>query len=299
MNTQRIIVLALALVAAMGAAFLVRGMMGGGTPQVVASAPPEIKMSEVLVAAVNLTPGQALDPEKVRWEKWPAASVSETFVTRDAVASAEDVVKDTVVRTPVLAGQPVSVNALVRGKASGYMAATLTEGMRAIAIVISTESGAGGFILPNDHVDLIITLKSADNPPRVRARTFMRGVRVLAVDQVFKEEKDQKTVLAKTATLELTPAQAETVARAQGMGQISLSLRPISDVVADASAPPDPKAPRTPAVDPLGDGLSDNINGPAKPSGPSVNVIRYGITARVAPTGNQSEVQQNLQKWAQ
>jgi hypothetical protein len=89
MNTQRIIVLALALVAAMGAAFLVRGMMGGGTPQVIASAPPEIKMSEVLVAAVNLTPGQALDPEKVRWEKWPAASVSETFVTRDAVASAE------------------------------------------------------------------------------------------------------------------------------------------------------------------------------------------------------------------
>ena len=67
MNTQRIIVLALALVSAMGAAFLVRGMMGGGTPQVVASAAPEIKMSEVLVAAENLTPGQALDPSKVRW----------------------------------------------------------------------------------------------------------------------------------------------------------------------------------------------------------------------------------------
>ncbi len=293
MNTQRIVVLALALVAAMGAAFLVRGMMGGGTPQVVASAAPEIAMSEVLVAAENLTPGQALDPAKVRWEKWPTANVSENFVTRDAVASADEVVQDTVVRAPVLSGQPVSVTALVRGKASGYMAATLTEGMRAVSITVSTESGAGGFILPNDHVDLIITQKSNDNPPRVRARTFMRAVRVLAVDQVFKEEKDQKTVLGKTATLELTPAQAETVNRAQGMGQISLSLRPIAETAA-ADAPA-VKA----ADDGLGDGLSDNINGPAKPPGSSVNVIRYGITARVAPTGNQSDVQQNLQRWAQ
>ena len=294
MNTQRIVVLALALVAAMGAAFLVRSMMGGGTPQVVASAPPEIKTSEVLVAAENLTPGQALDPAKVRWEKWPTASVSETFVTRDAVASAEDVVKDTVVRAPVLAGQPVSVTALIRGKASGFMAATLTEGMRAVSIVVSTESGAGGFILPNDHVDLIITQKSNDQPPRVRARTFMRAIRVLAVDQVYKEEKDQRTVLAKTATLELTPAQAETVAKAQGMGQISLSLRPVGEgtVVAENATQ------QAPARDMLGDGLSDNFDS-QQPSAPPVNVIRYGITARIAPTGNQSEVQQNLQRWAQ
>lgn len=283
MNMQRIIVLALALVAAMGAAFLVRGMMGGGTPQVVASAPVEINTSEVLVAAENLTPGQALDPAKVRWEKWPAGSVSDTFITREAVSSAEDVVSDTVVRAPLLAGQPIAVNALVRGKASGYMAATLGEGMRAVAIVVSTESGAGGFILPNDHVDLILTEKSSDNPPQVRARTFMRGVRVLAVDQVYKEEKDQKAVLAKTATLELTPAQAETVARAQGMGQVSLSLRPLAEDAALAAAPP---------LGAARDGLSDGFTGPG---GPQVNVIRYGIAARSGRGDNQ----QTLQRWAQ
>jgi len=249
----------------------------------VASAPPEIKMSEVLVAAENLTPGQALDPAKVRWEKWPASAVSESFVTREAVASAEDVTKDTVVRAPVLAGQPVSITALVRGKEAGFMAATLTPGMRAVSIVISTESGAGGFILPNDHVDLIVTQKSNDNPPQVRARTFLRGIRVLAVDQTFKEEKDQKTVLAKTATLEMTPAQAETVTRAQAMGQVSLSLRPLSE---EPSAAP---------ASPADDGLSGNFEGAARAP---VAVIRYGIAARAAG-GAEGNGRQNSQGWAQ
>jgi pilus assembly protein CpaB len=293
MNTQRIAVLGLALVAACGAAFLVRGMMGGGTPQVVASAPaPQIKMSEVLVAADTLMPGQLLVADKVRWEKWPASSVNANFVTRDAVASAEDAIKETVVRSPIQSGQPIAINAIVRGKASGYMAATLTPGMRAVAIVVTTESGAGGFILPNDHVDLILTQKSNDNPPRVRARTFMRGVRVLAVDQVYKEEKDQKTVLAKTATLELTPVQAETVARAQSMGQVTLTLRPLAEPDALAAVPPGAK----PVAEPLGDGLSDSFDAPATKAPPQVAIIRYGVSARVAP---KSDTQQALEKMAQ
>jgi pilus assembly protein CpaB len=284
MNTQRVVVLGLALAAACGAAFLVRSLMGGGTPQVVASAPaPTVKMSEILVAAEPLQPGQPLDPAKVRWEKWPAASVSPSFVTRDVVDSAEDVVKDTVVRAPILKDQPITTSAIVHGKEAGFMAATLTPGMRAVAIVVSTEAGAGGFILPNDHVDLILTQKSSDNPPRVRARTFMRGVRVLAVDQVYKEEKDQKTVLAKTATLELTPAQAETVSRAQGMGQIALSLRPLS--AEDAFAMNGASAP---ARESAGDPLSDMPDGP---SSPLVAIIRYGIAAK-----DGSEAQQNVQR---
>jgi pilus assembly protein CpaB len=266
MNTQRIVVLALALVAAMGAAFLVRGMMGGGTPQVIASiASPAIKMSEVLVAVDALTPGQPLTPEKVRWEKWPASAVNASFITRDAVASAEDVTREAVVRAPILAGQPIASNAIVRGKASGFMAAMLPPGMRAVSIVVSTESGAGGFILPNDRVDLILTQKSNDQLARVSARTFMRGVRVLAVDQTFKEEKDQKTVLAKTATLELTPSQAETVSRAQTMGQVSLSLRPLSEDDATAVAG---------ARERPGDTLAGNYGGRG---GAQVAVIRYGI----------------------
>ena len=120
MNTQRVIVLGIALVAAGAAAFMVRSLLGGGTPEShasVAPAPPPIAMSEVLVAASNLQPGQKLTPELVRWEKWPKSSVDPSFITHDVVGSPEEAVKDTVVRVPVLANQPVINTSIVHGDA--------------------------------------------------------------------------------------------------------------------------------------------------------------------------------------
>src|SRR5471032_1243209 len=111
MNTQRIVVLGLALVAAVGAALLVRGMMGGGTPKVIASVAPQVKLSEVLVASQNLLPGQKLDAAKLRWQQWPAKAVDASFITHDAVASIEEAVKNTVVRAPILANQPITTSA--------------------------------------------------------------------------------------------------------------------------------------------------------------------------------------------
>src|SRR3954466_13107885 len=122
MNTQRLAVLGLALVAAGGAAFLVRSMLGGGTPQVQAKAAPVVAMSEVLVANTNLAPGQALAADRVRWQKWPTASVDRSFITHDAAGSEEAAVKGTVVRVPILQGQPITSTAIVHGNASGFMA---------------------------------------------------------------------------------------------------------------------------------------------------------------------------------
>ena len=93
------------------------------------------------------------------------------------------------------------------------MAAMLTPGMRAVSITIATDSGAGGFILPNDRVDVILTRKfTQTDPPLVVSDTILSNVRVLAVDQTYKQDKDTRTVTAKSATLELTPGQAEAVA---------------------------------------------------------------------------------------
>jgi pilus assembly protein CpaB len=262
MNTQRVIVLGFALVAAVGAALMVRSMMGGGTPQSSAkpAAAPAIPMSEVLVANTNLQPGQALDVSQVRWEKWPTASVDSSFITHAAVGSEEQAVKGEVVRAVVLAGQPIANTALVKGDASGFMAAMLPPGMRAVSITISTDSGAGGFILPNDRVDVILTRKfDQTSPPLVVADTILSNVRVLAMDQTFKQEKDTKTVLAKTATLELNPAQAEIVTRSAVAGSLSLVLRPLGDNEAVAS-------------------LSDRLKKMAGNSDGPVNVIRYGMS---------------------
>lgn len=275
MNTQRLVVLCIALVSAGGAAFMVRSMLGGGTPAVQAApAPAPIAMSEVLVASANLQPGQALMPEQVRWEKWPTSSVDASFITHSSAVSEEAAVKGTVVRQPILTGQPITANAIVHADAAGFMAAMLTPGMRAVSITITTESGAGGFILPNDRVDIILTRKFDGTPPRVVAKTVLSNIRVLAVDQTFAQQKDTKTVLAKTATVELSPEQAILISSAQSAGQLSLALRPLGDneKVADlASAASDRKKK-----------LAVESDGP-------VNVIRYGLAS--APPSQERQPQ--------
>ncbi len=221
---------------AAGAALLVRSMIGGGTPEVAAKpAPAPIAMSEVLVASANLTPGQKLLVEQVRWEKWPSASVDASFITHGEVGSEQDAVKGVVVRSPIVANQPITKTAIIHADAAGFMAAMLTQGMRAVSITVSAESGAGGFVLPNDRIDVIQTRKIGD---AAISRIVLSNVRVLAVDQTFSQEKDTKTVIAKTATVEVTPEQAELLSSAQGAGQLSLALRPLgdTDVAEDANA---------------------------------------------------------------
>lgn len=270
MNTQRLVVLGLALVAAAGAALMVRGMIGDGTPAVDAKpAPAPIAMSEVLVASANLTPGQKLLVEQVRWEKWPSSAVDSSFITHSEVGSEEQAVKGVVVRSPIVANQPITKTAIVHADAAGFMAAMLTPGMRAVSIIVSAESGAGGFVLPNDRIDVIQTRKVGE---AAIARTVLSNVRVLAVDQTFTQEKDAKSVIGKTATVEVTPEQAELLSSAQSAGQLSLALRPLGDggEVADISDARRKKS-------------RSGADGP-------VAVIRYGMTAPSNPA--QQETQQ-------
>jgi pilus assembly protein CpaB len=269
MNTQRIIVLGIALVAAGGAALLVRGMLGGGAQPVQAKVAPQVAMSEVLVASTNLSPGQALTPEQVRWEKWPTSTVDPSFITHEPAVSEEQVVKGTVVRAMILPGQPIARNAIVHGDASGFMAATLGEGMRAISIAISTDSGAGGFILPNDRVDVILTRKAEGSGNRGTAKTILNNLRVLAVDQTFRQEKDTRTVIGKTATVEVSPEQAELISAASQSGLLSLSLRPLSEQADKEADDPAHKKKRTAANEGY------------------VSVIRYGLSG----SGNRQEPQ--------
>src|SRR5476651_1862784 len=179
MNTKRIIVLGFALVAASAAALLARGLMGGGTPKVEAKiAPPPMAMSEVLVANSNIQPGLALVPDMVKWQSWPTSAVDSSFITHVSAPNLADALKGTVVRVPIYAGQPITNTAIVHGDAAGFMAAQLQPGMRALSIVISVDSGAGGFILPNDRVDLMLSTKTNDSPPHVKVKTILSNVRV-------------------------------------------------------------------------------------------------------------------------
>ena len=239
MNVTRIAILGVAAIAAGAAALLVRGMLGGATPQVEASVPaPSLPTAEVLVASKEIEPGRPLEVDAVRWDVWPVASVADAFITKTEQPDIGKAVEGYVVRAPIVTGQPITEAFVVRADQAGFLAALIKPGMRAISIVVTPETGAGGFILPNDRVDVILTrdLRTDDrhrSTKAVRSDTILRDVRVLAIDQTSQTQvsKDaQQWAIGKTATLELTPPQAEMVRTCcRDQGTLSLALRALGD----------------------------------------------------------------------
>ncbi|GJD36032.1 Flp pilus assembly protein CpaB [Methylobacterium aerolatum] len=246
MKPARLAVLGIALLAGSGAAYL----MGGSSPppppppEKIVQAPPP-PTTEVLVAAADEPMGQVLQAADLRWQIWPESAVSPGFVTRKENPQALETTIGATVRSPFLAGEPIRAQKLVRPE-SGFMAAILPSGMRAVAIVTDSRgtNSAGGFILPNDRVDVIRTYhddaasKSAGTDVQV-SQTILRDIRVLAVGQLISEKNGTNVVTGETATLALSPAQAETVTLAQKVGSLSLALRSLADAgrSADADAP--------------------------------------------------------------
>jgi pilus assembly protein CpaB len=274
MNRSRVIVLVAAAFAAGLAALLMRGLLGGGTEKSAAAQVPAIATTQVLVAATNVVAGEPLSPASVRWQTWPKATLDSTLITHDASPDINATMTGTVARTSMVAGEPLTEAKFVHAGAAGFMAARLTPGMRAISIAISTESGAGGFILPNDRVDILMTVQVSENPRRSATHTLLRDIRVLAVDQTAGQDtKDQKVVLGKTATLELTPHQTEMVERAAATGTLSLSLRALGDTAASEAAKvavtDTQKLTAAPSTAAPSDGSNDGNGG--------VAVIRYNI----------------------
>jgi len=258
MNRSRVIVLVLAAFAAGIVALLVRGFLGGGTPPVTASiAPAPVAMLKVLVAESDIQPGTAITPALVRWQSWPKSSIDSSFITEEGNSDTALIVKGTVARAPMTAGEPLTGTKIVHADAASFMSARLMPGMRAVSTAISTDTGAGGFILPNDRVDVVLTQQVSDSPRRFGSRVILSNIRVLAMDQTFTQDKDQKTVLAKTATLELAPDQASMLARSAPAGTISLQLRALGDSDANIAAK-----------------TSSKDNG-------QIVVVRYGVTRGV------------------
>ncbi len=141
-----------------------------------------------------------------------------------------------VVREPILAGEPIVARKIVRAGDSGYLAAYLEPGMRAMAIRVTVETAAGGFILPGDRVDVLLTrqtslsnLDNAGQDSKFASSTVMRNIKILAIDQTTRAGDDEQAVVGATATLEVGPADAEALALAKSEGELSLVLRSYAD----------------------------------------------------------------------
>jgi len=253
MKPARIIVLVIALAAGGVAAMLA----GRGDQKPAAPAPvAKVEMTDVLVAKTDIGIGQVVTPAELQWQEWPASAAGPTFIRKSTAPDGLEKMNGAIARQPFVAGEPINEAKLVKAQGSGFMAAILPSVMRAISTEISAETGAGGFILPNDRVDVILTRREKDDKgDHFVSDTILTNIRVLAIDQMIAEKNGQKVVVGKTATLELTPGQAETLALSRAQGTMSLALRSLVDARrTTAAAPEEPKNRR------------------------GINTVRFGIT---------------------
>jgi pilus assembly protein CpaB len=233
MKAARIVVLLVA-VAAGGAAALLAGRGGEEPlpPQPVAV--PQINTVDLLVAKIDIPLGQSISAQDMQWQMWPTQAASPVFIRKTEKPDAIEQFTGAIARAPFVAGEPLRESKLIKANGSGYMAAVLDKGMRAVSTEISPETGAGGFILPNDRVDVILSRREREGDRTAgneshSSETILVNIRILAIDQTLGEKDGQKVVIGKTATLELTPRQSETLALSRQLGTLSLALRSLAD----------------------------------------------------------------------
>ena len=230
MKAARLVVLGIALAAGGIAAYLASGSSEVPPPP----PPPAIPTIDVLVAKTDLGIGKTISDQDLQWQTWPITASNAAYMLKSEHPDAIQEYVGAVVRVPMSAGEPVRDNKIIKAKGSGYLAAVLPSGMRAYSTEISPETGAGGFILPNDRVDVILSSRDreAEKATGVEShvsQTILGNIRVLAIDQLVQEKDGQRVVVGKTATLELTQRQAEALAAARQAGTLSLTLRSIVD----------------------------------------------------------------------
>jgi pilus assembly protein CpaB len=217
-----------------------------------------------LVAGSDIALGQSITGSELRWQTWPAEAAGSNFIRRADRPDAANKLSGAIARSPFFAGEPIREARLIHAKGSGYMAAILPSGMRAISTDVTPETGAAGFVLPNDRVDVILSRRDreAEKSSGVEthvSETILSNVRVLAIDQTIEEKNGQRVVVGKTATLELSQRQAEILVMSRTMGQLSLALRSLLDA---------------------GDRKGEV---PESAGRKGISIVRYGVTTVVAP----------------
>ena len=234
MKVAQLAVLGVAVVAAGGAAMLANNLANKPPEvrEVRVDDQPKVELEEILVASQDISLGTSMQGGMVEWRKWPKEGVSSGYITRSAAPNGLNLEEaPAIARSAFFVGEPIRESKLVRAD-KGYMSAILPAGQQAIATSISTATSAGGFILPNDRVDVIMTRRAEeDEGGSFITETVLENVRVLAIDQTIEEKDGESVVVGETATLQLSPDQAKILTVAQQMAdRLSLALRSLEDI---------------------------------------------------------------------
>jgi pilus assembly protein CpaB len=286
MRRSSLIMLAAAIVLGLAAVFFARMFL---VPSQTEQQGPAVSTVAAVVAAKPFAFGEKIVPEKLKVVQWPANGMPGGTFQRiaDAVGEGDRVALRAIDANELFTDKSIS------GKNSRLSTSTLLgPTMRAVAIPLNEVAGAGGFIAPGDRVDVYVT-KTAEGDDLPYTDQLMQAVRVLAVGQDSNVGKDKADVV-KTATIEVTPLQAQKIALAQNIGILSVSLRNLADesrvrletaqvldlndgtvtrVVqrprSEAAAPA-----RAPDAPPAGNRAAAAANGPVVPSGPMIEIYR-------------------------
>jgi pilus assembly protein CpaB len=245
MNLRKILLLAVAGLLTILTVWSVRSYLDGQRAELDARArsmqqKPVAQGTMVLVAKNDLPTGSFIKPEHLRWQPWPDDGASN--YVRQGNRRLEEFV-GSVVRARIAAGEPVTDGRVVKPDDRGFMAAVLTPGMRAISVAVNPTSGISGFVLPGDRIDLVLThaIKNenggggGEKQDRHASETILSDLRVLAIGQKIQESKSGETIVAGTATLEVSPKQVEMIAVAIELGKLSLSLRSLGKTESEDS----------------------------------------------------------------
>ncbi len=266
MSPVRLLIVLVAAISAIGLAVVLQRALGGkpAAPSAMAAPAPSPgkPMTQVLVAKRDLPIGTRLVAADVTWQAWPSDAVNGVFITNGAAPAKPDgkvaeakatlaatadqmiggdpakAIEGAIVRDPILTGEPITPRKIVRGGEGGYLSVVLTPGKRAMSVSVSSDTAVGGFILPGDRVDVLSTHDASTGGSEggsgvgkvTVAETVLQNIRVLALDQNTAAEKDAKSIVAATATLEVGPVEAEALARAKAAGPITLALRAYTDL---------------------------------------------------------------------
>ena len=268
MSKMRIVIFGLAFGSAIMAGLLAKGFIGQKPEKEIVEI-NKVKTVDVLTALKDINMGERFVDGSTVWKPWPMENVTDPMITRDEKPDAKEAYLAARARLAVYEGETILEKKLVLPGQTGFMSAILPKGMRAISVAISEHSAAGGFILPNDRVDVIL-IRKLDNPQGtekiVTTETVLSNVRVLAINQTYRQDKESETVTVaegKTATLELDPRQSEIIAMIETAGELALALRSIAENDGKSMEKEGPK-------------LSDKYLGKRK-GGTDTLFVRYGI----------------------
>jgi pilus assembly protein CpaB len=233
MKTARVVIMSVAVLAAGMAGYLAMNLTSPTVQVTEMSSEPVIEKMptiDVLVTTANLPVGARLGEDSLEWKGWPEDGVIEGLIRRDNRPDAITELTGVVVRLPLFAGEPLR-NEKIVDSSSRIMSSLLPAGKRAIATEISVATSAGGFILPNDRVDVIMVRRKTGEEGFL-TEVILSNIRILAIDQRIEENADgSRTAVGTTATLELTPDQTKIITVAQQMAdRLTLALRSVADV---------------------------------------------------------------------